>query len=565
MSITSHSSHSSHPSRSSHASQFIPTHQGAFSAGIVNKHHLHENLWSHTVTLSDAGLTLEDVYAVAYCKARVEIAPAVIERLQKARDLVEELAYGEAPVYGINTGFGALAEKKISPEDLGTLQRNLIISHAVGMGAPLAFAQARALLLLRANTLVAGHSGCRPLILQTMVCLLNAGIAPLVPSKGSVGASGDLAPLAHTCLLLLGEGDAFRFEQRVSAAEALAAAGVAPVTLEAKEGLALINGTQAMASVGTLALLEAEKLADLADIFGAASLDALEGTVVAMDPRIHAARPHPGQIHVAAYMRALLHGSQIKERRVSQRVQDAYSLRCIPQVHGATRDALAYVRRVLTTEINSATDNPLVFLDGDHGVAGTAILSGGNFHGQPLALALDFLAIAVAELANISERRVEQLVNPSLSAGLPAFLSPDAGLNSGLMIVQVTAAALVNENKVLCHPASIDSIPTSANREDHVSMGMTSANKAQMVVENVRRVLAIECFCACQALDLRRQMLGEPAVQFGQGPEALLRVVRSKIPFAPADRLFARDLALMESMCAADVLHTAVYAALHRP
>ncbi|MFZ9886427.1 MAG: histidine ammonia-lyase [Myxococcota bacterium] len=499
------------------------------------------------VTLDGHSLTLEHVALVARREGRVELAPAVCERMERARVLVEEIAAGDRPAYGINTGFGALAEVRISKQDVRTLQENLIRSHAVGVGAPLPTAAARALLLLRANTLAVGHSGCRLVVLERLVSLLNAGVAPYVPSRGSVGASGDLAPLAHTALLLLGEGRAFLEDRVVTAAEALEHAGIEPLQLMAKEGLALINGTQAMVAVGTLALLEAERLTRLADAVGALSLDALQGTHRAFDPRIHGARPHPGQVQAARNLLALLDGSEVMQsHKDCDKVQDPYSLRCIPQVHGATRDALAHVRSVLEREVNSATDNPLVFLDGDYGVAGDDIVSGGNFHGQPIALALDYLAIAAAELANISERRVEQLVNPALSSGLPPFLAQDPGLNSGFMILQVTAASLINENKVLCHPASVDSIPSSANREDHVSMGMTSANKAVSVLENVRRVLGIELICAAQGLDLRGSL--KP----GRALIPLHELVRSRVPFASRDRAFMNDLEAIDELCQSD-------------
>jgi histidine ammonia-lyase len=507
------------------------------------------------VVLDGRTLALDDVAAVARFEATVAIAPNVRARMDQARALVDEMARGSEPHYGINTGFGALAEVKIPPEKVGLLQRNLIESHAVGVGDPLSFAEARALMLLRASTLAVGHSGCRVSILDALVALLNAGAAPVVPRKGSVGASGDLAPLAHTALLLLGQGDALLRGHRVSAAEALSAANTAPVVLEAKEGLALINGTQAMMAVGVLAFLEAERLCKLADVVGACSLDALQGTWKAFDPRIHKARPHPGQRAVAANLIKLLEGSEIMESHKNcGKVQDPYSLRCMPQVHGATRDALAWVKSVLEREVTSATDNPLVFLAEDDAVddtgrarfSGADVLSGGNFHGQPIAMALDLLAIATAELASISERRIEQLVNPALSSGLPPFLAPEPGLNSGFMIVQVTAAALINENKVLCHPAVVDTIPSSANREDHVSMGMTSANKAAQVVSNVRRVLGLELMCACQGIDMRAPL--KPG-------RALVDVharVRKDVAFAPVDRAFGRDVEAIERLVASD-------------
>lgn len=511
------------------------------------------------VELDGASLRLEDVFAVS-CRARpVSIAPSVLERMERARALVASIAAGDQPAYGINTGFGALAEVRIDKAQIEELQLNLIRSHAVGVGGPLSFEAARALMLLRANTLAVGHSGCRPLVLEHLVKLLNAGCAPLVPSRGSVGASGDLAPLAHCALLLLGEGEALVEGRRVPASVALEAAGLEPLALKAKEGLALINGTQAMAAVGILTLVEAERMCRMADVIGAASLDALQGTWRAFDPRIHRARPHPGQLASAENLLSLLDDSEIMRNHQGpdhHKVQDPYSLRCMPQVHGATRDALAYVRQVLEREINSATDNPLVFLDGDHGIEGDAILSGGNFHGQPVALALDHLAIATAELANISERRIEQLVNPALSDGLPPFLAPEPGLNSGFMILQVTAASLINENKVLSHPASTDSIPSSANREDHVSMGMTSANKAAVVVENVRRVLGIELLCACQALDLRAGM--KP----GKGVRPVYVRVREDIAFTSKDRAFMKDLDAIEAIMRSDDVLAAAEAAI---
>jgi histidine ammonia-lyase len=510
------------------------------------------------IVLDGRSLTIEDVIAVAARHERVDVDHSVLTRLARARALVDEMAAGDEPHYGINTGFGALAEKKIPKDKVALLQRNLIESHAVGTGEPLSMSVARALLLLRAQTLAVGHSGCRPEVLSSTVALLNAGVAPYVPMKGSVGASGDLAPLAHTAMLLLGQGDAFLRTttgqtQRVSAAEALARAGIGPVTLQAKEGLALINGTQAMVATGLFALAAAERCTRLADLVGAMSCDALKGTDRAFDHRIHDARPHPGQSTSARNLRSLLRDSALKQSHAAcGKVQDPYSLRCMPQVHGATRDVLAYVRQVLTRELNAATDNPLVFLAGDFGGHDDDVISGGNFHGQPVALALDFLAIAAAEIANISERRIEQLVNPSLSSGLPPFLAPDPGLNSGFMIVQVTAAALINENKVLCHPASVDSIPSSASREDHVSMGMTAANKASVVVDNVSRVLGIELLCAAQALDLRAPMTSSPALM------AAHRVVRHEIPFAPVDRAFGRDLERAIALAQGDALLTAV-------
>lgn len=476
-------------------------------------------------------LQIEDLLAVAHGNAQVSLSPHVYAKLDLCRQHVELHAEGTTPVYGINTGFGALSEQRISLDGLKALQHNLIVSHACGVGEPLSISEARALCLLRANTLARGHSGVRPVLVENLLALLNAGCAPYVPRKGSVGASGDLAPLAHLALLLLGLGDAYISQERTSAQAALKHAGLEPLVLMAKEGLALINGTQAMLSVGSLALLDAERLCDLADVVGACTHEALLGKATPFDPRIHEARPHPGQMRSAARLRKLLCANEAQPE--AARVQDPYSLRCMPQVHGASRDALAHVRSVMACEVNSSTDNPLVF---DRQDGQVDVLSGGNFHGQTLALSLDFLALAASELANISERRLEQLVNPALSAGLPAFLSPEPGLNSGFMIWQVTAAALVNENKVLCHPASTDSIPTSANREDHVSMGMTAANKARQVIENTYCVLAIELMAACQALDLR-QSKGK-----GHGVAAAFEQVRNRVEFAPVDRMMDQDL-----------------------
>jgi len=492
-----------------------------------------------TILLDGQSLSLEGLIAVAH-GAKVSLCPDARQRMEASRQLVDAIAAGDEPVYGINTGFGALAEVAVEREDLGRLQRNLVLSHAVGVGAPLSVAETRALMTLRANVLARGVSGVRVALVERLIDLLNLGIHPHIPRKGSVGASGDLAPLAHLAMALIGEGN---IRDQTGAGEAVADVlkrhGIIPLVLEAKEGLGLTNGTQAMLAVGALALHQAEQLTDLADVAGACSLEGLLGTVRAFDARVMDARPHPGQRECARRLRAFLADSEVMQSHQDcGRVQDPYSLRCMPQVHGATRQALAHVRSVLEIEINSATDNPLIFSDeGDS-------ISGGNFHGQPLALALDYLAIATAELANISERRIEQLVNPMLS-GLPAFLTPEPGLNSGFMITQVTAAALINENKVLCHPASIDSIPSSANREDHVSMGMTSANKALVVVENVGRVLGIELLTAAQALDFRQPL------KAGRGVQAAYEIIRGVVDHLEEDRALAHDLEAM-----GDILHS---------
>ena len=471
-------------------------------------------------------LSLEDVRAVAE-GAPVEIAPGVIERVIASRSVVDQICESGRAVYGITTGFGKLSDVFIRHEDIEKLQVNLVRSHSCGVGEPLSIPETRALMLLRANVLAKGFSGVRPVVLETLVTMLNKSIHPIIPAKGSVGASGDLAPLAHLALAAIGEGQVEFAGERQPSRQVFERVGSSPLTLQAKEGLALLNGTQAMCAVGGLALLEAERLAVAADVIGAMTLEALRGTPAAFDPRIHAARAHDGQSAVAAHLLSLLEGSEIREsHRDCNRVQDAYALRCMPQVHGAVRDALGQVRRVISIELNSATDNPLVFPDTGE------VISGGNFHGEPIALALDYAAIALSEIASISERRTERLVNPDLS-GLPAFLINDAGTNSGMMIAQVTAVALLAENKVLAHPASVDSLPTSANKEDHVSMGMTSALKFAQIVENVRNVLAIEALCAAQGLDFLAPM--KP----GRGALAAYDRVREVAPFLEADAVLS--------------------------
>ncbi|HTP50119.1 MAG TPA: histidine ammonia-lyase [Anaeromyxobacteraceae bacterium] len=490
-----------------------------------------------TLLLDGDTLRLEEIEAVARADARVELAPESREKVRAARALVDRRASEDEPHYGINTGFGTLAEVHIPKGDLERLQRNLVLSHAAGVGAPLPLPEARALLLLRANVLAKGYSGIREQTLDLLIAMLNRGCIPVVPERGSVGASGDLAPLAHLALVLIGEGEALVEGRRLPARTALEAVGLAPVALGAKEGLALVNGTQAMAAVGALALLRAERLASLADLAGAMTLEGLLGSHRPFEPQMHAIRGQAGQIASASRLRLLLQGSEINASHQGpgcRKVQDPYSLRCMPQVHGAARDGIRFCRGILENEVNAATDNPLVFADrGD-------IVSGGNFHGQPVSLALDVLAISVSHLATISERRVEQLVNPSLS-GLPPFLAHNPGLDSGYMIAQVSSAALVSENKVLAHPASVDSIPSSAGREDHVSMGMTAALKARQVVENVRTCLAIELLVAAQAVDLRRPLA--PAAKVG---EAHARI-RARIPHLDEDRELHRDL---EALCA---------------
>ncbi len=486
--------------------------------------------------------TLDELAAIARGEARLVLGPDARARIDRARAIVARLAAagdGAPNVYGVNTGFGALAETRIAADQIRTLQRNLVRSHACGVGPKLPTPVVRAMMALRAQTVAMGCSGARVEVVELLLAMLARGVHPRIPSQGSVGASGDLAPLAHLALVLIGEGEAEHEGRILPGADALHAAGLGPVTLEAKEGLALINGTQLIVGVGALALVEAESLCRHADLVGAMSLEALQGSGRPFDPRIARVRPHPGQAESAKNLRALLADSEIMEsHRDCKKVQDPYSLRCMPQVHGASRDALAWARLVLERELVAATDNPLVFPDeGD-------IVSGGNFHGQPLAIALDTAAIAVAELANVAERRIEQLVNPAMSSGLPPFLAPRSGLDSGFMMAQVTAAALVSENKVLCHPASVDSIPSSAGKEDHVSMGSISARKLAQVVEHVRFVLAIEALAAAQGLDLRAPLAP------GRGVRAAHARLRETIPTLLEDRPLHVDIEAASALVA---------------
>lgn len=489
-------------------------------------------------------LTLEAVREVAVDRRPVLLDADARTAVDKARAVVDALVISNTVSYAITTGVGKLSDVRIAGEQIRELQVNLLRSHAVGVGDPLAVAETRALMLLRANSLSKGHSGIRAVVIDTLCEMLNRGVTPMVPSQGSVGASGDLAPLAHLALVLIGEGECLGKDKTsfVSGADALRSAEIKALTLEAKEAISLINGTQGMLAVGILALLAAETLVDSADVIGAMVLDALQGTDVAFDERIHEARPHPGQMKSAANLRLLLQGSELREsHRDCGRVQDAYSLRCIPQVHGAVRDTLAHCREVMEIEANSAVDNPLVFLTGE-GVGD--VLSGGNFHGEPVAFALDFMGIALTALAGISERRIERLVNPSLNEGLPPFLAAGAGLNSGFMMPQVTAAALASENKGLAHPASVDSITTSGNKEDYVSMGMTAALKLQRIVTNTRNVMAIEAMAAAQALDFVAPL---KTGKRGQGAHA---AIRSVCPTVDKDRVMYKDFARIAELIA---------------
>lgn len=488
------------------------------------------------VLLSGNPLSLEDITAVAQQSTRVAFDPAARMRMEASRAIVESVLADDTAAYGINTGFGKLSDIRIAPDQLAALQTNLVRSHCAGVGQPLSEAETRAMLLLRANVLAKGHSGVRPLLVETIVQFLNEGVHPIIPARGSVGASGDLAPLAHLALGLIGEGEVIFHGQRLAASAALAQAGIHPLQLEAKEGLALLNGTQAMCAVGALALVAANRLTALADLAGAMSLEALRGTPAAFDPRIHAARPHPGQIASAAHLMKLLSDSEIREshRQNDPRVQDAYCLRCMPQVHGAVRGALAHVAEVLAIETGSATDNPLIFVDTSNNRGD--ILSGGNFHGAPIALALDYAAIALTDLMSISERRIDRLINPDINEGLPPFLSDTPGLSSGFMIAHVTAAALLNEAKVLAHPASADSVPTSGGKEDHVSMGMTAALKLKQVVANAEYLLGIEMMTAAQGLDYRLPLKASTIV------EAAKQVVRSSVSRLQNDRVLSGDI-----------------------
>ena len=504
--------------------------------------------------LTGADLTVEDVEMVARHGVHAVLDDHARVRVQEARAVIERLVAEGAVVYGVTTGFGALADRTIAPADVERLQENLLMSHAAGFGDPLPRDVVRAMLLLRANTIALGHSGARPAIVDRLLDFLRLGIHPVVPAQGSVGASGDLAPLAHLALPLIGRGQVEMNGQVMPAILALREAGLEPLVLGPKEGLALLNGTQLMSALGALLLADADRLVRTASTVAAMTVEAMLGTDVAFSAAYQLARPHPGQIAVAAELRGLLHdsGLQASHHASTHKVQDPYSLRCIPQVHGAVRDALDHLRRVLDIELNSATDNPLVFPGG--GVAdesalatgGGLVISGGNFHGEPIALALDFAKLAISELGSISERRTALLLDPHLNGGLPAFLAPASGLDSGLMILQYTAAALASENKVLVHPASADSIPTSANQEDHVSMGPIAGRHARTVLGHVEGILAIEALCAAQALDLR--LAGLPGVAAGTGVRAAHDLVRSVARPVESDREPGPDLAALTAM-----------------
>jgi histidine ammonia-lyase len=493
-------------------------------------------------------ITVQDVLNVARFAARVKLNPESRSKIKKSRAYVETLVREDQVVYGITTGFGKLASMRIEPKDVQTLQRNLILSHAMGVGEPLSTEIVRAMLLLRAQSLSFGYSGIRLEVIELILECLNHGVHPVIPSQGSVGASGDLAPLSHMALTFIGEGKAEYQGVVMSSRKALEKAGLKPLVLEAKEGLALINGTQAMTAIGALVLHDALELATVADMAGAMSIEALKGTLSAFDSRVTKVRSHSGAAQTAANLRRMGKGSPIhKSHEDCEKIQDAYSLRCMPQVHGASRDALGHCLEVLEREINSVTDNPLVFADDK------AVISAGNFHGQPVALAMDYAKLAIAELADISERRTEHMLDPAVS-GLPAFLAKQGGLNSGLMISQYTAASLVSENKVLAHPASADSIPTSANQEDHVSMGTTSARQAAMILQNAQWVITIELLNALQALDFHLPL------QPGPGVKAARDTLRKVVPELVADRLMTQDLEAVRELLLSGELRKAVEA-----
>jgi histidine ammonia-lyase len=511
---------------------------------------------SKPLVLTGADLTIADVESVARGGRTVTLDGAARSRIEASRAVIDGIVDRGEIVYGVTTGFGDLATRFIAPADAARLQENLLMSHAAGVGDALPRDVVRAMLLLRANTLALGYSGCRPAIVDRLLAFLELGIHPVVPAQGSVGASGDLAPLAHLALPLIGRGPVELGGHVVPALVALRETGLEPLTLEAKEGLALLNGTQLMSALGALLVADADRLGRTASVAAAMSVEALLGTNVAFAAAYQLARPHPGQIAVAAELRHLLRdsGFQVSHKGTSHKVQDPYSLRCVPQVHGAVRDAVDHLRRTLDVEMNSATDNPLVFPDGGVAsadalaTAGGRVISGGNFHGEPVALALDFAKLAIAELGSISERRTALLLDSRLNGGLPAFLAPSGGLNSGLMLVQYTAAALVSENKVLAHPASVDSIPTSANQEDHVSMGPIAGRHARTVLAHVERIVAIELLVAAEALDARRRLLGdsEPgaaAPEPGAGVAEAHRRIRAVVPVLAGDREPGPDLA----------------------
>ena len=494
-------------------------------------------------------LTIRHVVDVARNNYTVELSEQAVIKVKKAREYVDSLVDKGAVVYGITTGFGKFSDVFISKEDTKALQRNLIVSHACSLGDPLTEETVRAIMLLRVNALAKGFSGIRLETVNTLVEMLNKGVHPLIPEKGSLGASGDLAPLANLVLVMLGEGEAYYKGVRMTGKEAMDKADIKVVELTSKEGLALINGTPVMTGIGTLAVYDAENLLKNADIISAMTLEALKGITTAFDKKVHEVRGQIGQMAAARNMLRLVEGSELTTAQGQIRVQDAYTLRCIPQIHGASRDAIQYVKEKVSIELNAATDNPLVFADYDQ------VISGGNFHGQPIALAMDFLGIAVSELANVSERRLERLVNPQLN-DLPAFLTRKGGLNSGFMITQYAAASIVSENKILAHPASVDSIPSSANQEDHVSMGTTAARKARVILDNAEKVLGIEVFAAAQAISFRGD------VKLGLGTSEAYKTIRKEVTVVDEDRIMYIDMNKLDRMVKSEALVKAAESAV---
>ncbi|MEW6456761.1 MAG: histidine ammonia-lyase [Acidobacteriota bacterium] len=483
------------------------------------------------IVIDGDNLKLDEIESVAYKLSEVELSSRSKTKIQKSRALLKKLLKQGKRIYGVNTGFGSLSDIDIKDKDLSNLQMNMIRSHCTGVGEPFSEDIVRAMMLLRANVLAKGYSGVRVELVEFLIKLLNERIHPFIPSQGSVGASGDLAPLSHLASVIIGEGKAYYKGKLLPSKEIFKNAGLSPLTLEAKEGIALINGTQTMTAIASLSLLRTERLIDTADLAGAMTLDALKGSIDPFDEKIHNVRPYEGQKLSASRIKKFIEDSELwNSHRGKLKIQDSYSLRCMPQVHGAIRETLKFIRGILEIEINSATENPLIFSDEGE------ILSGGNFHGEPIALVSDFMGIALTELGNISERRIERLMNPNLNEGLPAFLSKNPGLESGLMLTHVTAASLASENRTLSHPASVDNIPISADQEDHVSMGVTSARKAMKILENTERIISIELLCASQALDLRKPLKSSPLI------EKILKMIRKKVPFIEKDRMLDQDI-----------------------
>ena len=490
------------------------------------------------LVIGERKLTLEDLVNVTRKGYQVEISESAYEKIARARKLVDTYVEEKRVSYGITTGFGKFCDTVVSKEETGELQKNLIMSHACGVGNPLPIDVVRGIMLLRVVNLTKGYSGARKVTVDTLVEMINKGVTPFIPEKGSLGASGDLAPLAHMVLVMIGLGKAFYKGELLDGKEAMEKAGVAILPeLSSKEGLALINGTQVMTSVGAHATYDAINLMKHLDLAGALTIEALNGITCAFDPRVHEIRGHQGQIRTAENFRKMLAGSGNTTKQGDLRVQDPYVLRCIPQIHGASKDALEYLRYKVETEMDAVTDNPIIFVDTDD------VISGGNFHGQPMALVFDYLGIAISEMANVSERRIERLVNPNLNYGLPAFLVENGGVNSGFMIVQYAAAAVVSENKVLAHPASVDSIPSSANQEDHVSMGTIAARKAGEILRNARKVIAMELLCACQGVDLRKAQ-----DKLGVGTKDAYKLVREIVSYYDKDRVMNLDINAVEDL-----------------